>query len=182
MFTDALLNFVPPGAPLSLVGAAGVAIPSGIIDLFGVGAGQAVPAVIGNVTLAGQPGAMGTGSLRPELYVAITTGLVTGNAATLNGALQGAPDTGAAGGYQPGTWQTLVEQGPITAAQGPAGTVIMRFPWVPPFPANLRPRFLRLLFQIAAGTNFTAGAVIATVTPDRYDPFNKYAANNYVVA
>ena len=83
MFTDALLNFIPPGAPLSLVGAAGVAIRSGVIDLFGVGVGQPVPAVIGNVTLAGQAGAMGVGRQRLELFVAITTGLVTGTAATL---------------------------------------------------------------------------------------------------
>ena len=182
MFTDALLNFIPPGAPLSLVGAAGVAIRSGVIDLFGVGVGQPVPAVIGNVTLAGQAGAMGVGRQRLELFVAITTGLVTGTAATLNVALQGAPDTGAGGGYNPGTWQTFEETGPMTAAQCPIGTIIMRLPWVPPFPANQRPRFLSLLFQVPAATDFTAGAAIATVTPDRYDPFNKYAANNYVVA
>jgi hypothetical protein len=124
---------------------------------------------------------MAAGELRPELYVAITTALATATSATLNGALQAAPDTGVGGGYQPGTWQTIVESGPLTAAQCPAGTVIMRFPWLPPFPANLRPRFLRLLFQVPSGTDFTAGAVIATVTPGRYDPFNKYAANNYTV-
>ena len=70
----------------------------------------------------------------------------------------------------------------IAVANLVAGTAIARFPWVPPFPANLRPRFLRLLFQIPAGTNFSAGTIgWATVTTVRDDQFNKYAVGNFVV-
>lgn len=182
MQTDALLNFVPPGIPLSLVGAAGVNIPSQILDLFGVGVGQPVPSIIGQAVVAGSPDAMGTGMLRPELVVSIGTTLVTATAATLNTALQAAIDTGAGGGYQPGTWNTLIETGPIAVASLIAGTVIARFPWVPPFPENLRPRFLRLLFQVPAATDFTAGTIgWATVTFVRDDLFNKQAVGNFVV-
>jgi hypothetical protein len=191
MLTDAILNtLVPPGAPLSLVGAAGESFPSGLIDLLGLGAGvpprSAVAGVtggliIGNVATFGQPGGMAVGK-RPELNVTIGTSLATSDSCTLNAALQAAPDSGAGGGYQPGAWQTIAETGPLTAAQCPAGTVIMRFPWLPPFPANLRPRFLRILFQTASGLLFTAGTIAsAVVTTTRDDQFNRNAANNYVV-
>lgn len=183
-FTDALLNFVAPGSPLSIVGADGVDIPSpNIIDLMGNGVGTAPTNILGNVTLAGSAGAMGVGRQRLELLVMVGTAFTTGNAATMKPALQLAADSGVGGSYQPGTWRTIAETGALTAAQCTAGTVIMRLPWLPPFPENLRPRFVRILFQITASTHFTAGTIaVATCTPDRYDPFNKYAANNYAVA
>ena len=63
-----------------------------------------------------------------------------------------------------------------------ANQVIARLPWLPPFPPNLRPRFLRLLGRIPAATDFTAGTIAsALVTFVRDDQFNKYAANNYKV-
>jgi hypothetical protein len=182
MRTDALLNFIAPGAPLSMVAGAGVNIASGVLDLAGVGVGVAPPNIIGQATYFGAPDAMGVGMLRPELVVAVGTALTTSTGATLNAALQGAADTGASGGYQPGTWYTSEETGPLTTAELTAGTFIMRFPWVPPSLVTLRPRFLRLLFQIPAGDSFTAGTIgWATVTTVRDDQFNKYAAGNYAV-
>jgi len=183
MRTDALLNFVPPGVPLSMVAAAGVNIPStNTIDLLGVGVGLPPPNIIGQTTNFGSPDAMGTGLMRPELVVTVGTTFTTANGATLNIALQAAADQGSAGGYQPSTWDTLIETGAIAVANLVAGTPLARFPWVPPFPANLRPRFLRLLFQIPSGENFTAGTIgWATVTPMRDDQFNKYAVSNYIV-
>lgn len=182
MRTDALLNFVPPGQPLSMVGGAGISIPSNVLDLLGVGVGQAPPNIIGQTTTFGAPDAMGTGMLRPELVVAVGTTFTTATAATLNIALQAAADQGLAGGYQPSTWNTLIETGAIAVANLVAGTPLARFPWVPPFPANLRPRFLRLLFQIPTGEDFTAGTIgWATVTTVRDDQFNRYAVGNYVV-
>lgn len=181
MFSDALLSFVPLGAPLSIVAGAGVAVPSSTIDLLGVGVGVAPTSIIGNATLFGTD--MGIGGLRPELDVAIGAAAVTANAATLNLALQAAPDTGAAGNYQPGTWQTLVETGALTAAQLTANQIIARFPWLPVFPQTLRPRFLRLLGQIPAGTNFTGGTIaFALVVTVRDDLANKQAAANFTVA
>lgn len=184
MFLDAQLSFVPVGSPLSIVAGAGIDVPStNVIDLLGLGAGNPpTNVIIGNVTNFGAPDAMGVGGLRPELLVNVGDAFVTGTSATLNVALQGAPDAGTPT-WQPGTWQTIAETGELTAAQLTAEQTIMRMPWLPPFPANLRPRFLRLLFQVPAATLFTAGTIAnAVVVPCRDDQFQKYAAKNYSVA
>lgn len=183
-FWDALDTFVSPFAPLSLVGAVGVGIPSNVIDLLGLGVGVApTNDIIGNATVFGQPAGMGLGR-RAELFCAIGTALATANAGTLNTQFQAAADPGAAGNYTPAAaaWQTVLETGYLTAAQLAAGAIFARFPWVPPFPANLKPRFLRLMFQPLAATNFSAGTVaFATSVLDRNDSFNKYAVANYKV-
>lgn len=180
MITDSLVAFVPQGAPLSLVGLDGVAIPSSVtIDLLGTGVGTAPKNIIGNASLFGTD--MGVNGNAPELNVTLGDALVTGNAATLNVALQGAPDT--AGTHLPGTWQTIAETGPITAPQGTAGQIVARFPFLPSFPANLQPRYLRLLFSPPAATHFTAGTVAsALVTMVRDDQANKFATKNFSVA
>jgi hypothetical protein len=182
MLNDSKLNFVPIGSPLSLVGGAGVAIPSSlVIDILGSGVGTAPANIIGNVTLFGED--TGIGAVRPLIQVNIGTGLVTGNSATLNIAFQGAVDTGVGGGYLPGTYQTFEETGPLTAAQLTAGTVAARLDWAAAFPQFTRVRYLRLLFSPASATNFTAGTISsAIVTMDRDDQANRNAANNYVVA
>lgn len=181
MRSDAQLAFVPIGGNFSLVGGAGISIPlPGIIDLLGQGAGTPPANIIGNVTLFGTD--VGIGGKRPELNVVIGTAFTTGTSATLNLALQGAPDLGTPT-FQPGTWQTLEETGALTAAQLTANQVIMRLPFPPAFPANLRPRYLRLYAQIPAAADFTAGTIAsALVTLVRDDQGNKYAANNYVVS
>ena len=98
-------------------------------------------------------------------------------------AFQGAPDTGSSGSYQPGTWTTLVETGPIAAASLTANALIARFDFPPAFPANLSPRYLRLYFQIVTATNFTAGTIgSAIVTMVRDDYAAKYATKNFFVA
>lgn len=179
MITDALLNFVSPNGPdLSLVAGLGISIPSpGIIDLLGGGVGTPITGYTGTATLPGQADAHGVGKERPELVVAIGTAVTTVTAATLNVQLQGAPDDGT---NNPGTWQTLGESGALTAAQLTANQVIARLPWLPPFPQNLRPRFLRLNFSIPAATAFTAGTInYATVTTVRDDPFQMQAAKAY---
>lgn len=190
MITDALCNFVPIGGNLSLVGGAGVGIRSGVYDFLGLGAGVAPSSlIIGNATLFGQADGMGVGNQRPELNVSIGTALVSAAAARLNVALQAAPDAGTPT-YQPGTWQTIAESGPITVAQGAANTVIFRCPWVPPFPRTLRPRFLSLLFTPVATdaapatpVAFSAGTIAsAIVVMSRDDYFANNATKNYSVA
>ena len=90
------------------------------------------------------------------------------------------PTKGAGGNYQPGPWQTIAETGPMPAAQLPAGTKIARLPWLPAFPEGVRPRYVRLLFQVQGGGNFTGGSVAyAAVALGRDDQANKFAANNY---
>lgn len=182
MFIDAQLSFVPIGAPLSLVGGAGVNIPSSnIVDLLGQGTGTPPANIIGTVTTFGED--PGIGDSRPVIEVAIGTAMASGNSATLNVALQGAPDQGVAGGYQPGTWQTYAETGAMTVAQLTANQKIkLDLAAVFPEGTNL-PRFLRLLFQVASATNFTVGtAAYAIVTFVRDDLTNKFAAKNYAVA
>lgn len=181
MRTDALNNLIQPGAPMSLVAGAGTNIASTPLDLLGQGVGQAPANIIGTVANSQFGTDFGIGSDRPMLDIVIGTALATANGCTLNLALQAAPDTGTTGGYQPGTWQTLVETGPITAAQGVANTRIARFDWPPAFPeTSPPPRYIRLLAQVPSGENFTAGTLaFAVVTLARDDQANKYAARNY---
>ncbi len=187
MRTDGQVAFVPFGTALSLVGSAGVAIASGVIDLLGLGVGQS-PALNGTIigtTYNQQFGTdFGIGLNPVQLDVVIGTGLVTGTAATLTLAFQGAPDTGLTGSWQPGTYVTYLETGAITAAQGTAGTRIMRMDWPPSFPeTSPPPRYVRLLAQVPAATLFTAGTLLfALGTLARDDMAMKYAARNYSVA
>lgn len=178
MRTDALVSFVPLGSPLSLVAGDGVAIASQTIDLYGTGVGTAVTNIIGTRTVFGTD--FGIGDDRTLLDVVIGTALTTSNSATLNVAFQGAIDNGS---NQPGTWQTYVETGPLTAAQGAANTRIARFDWAACFPEGTLPRFARLLFSPAASTHFTAGTcAYALVTPARDDYSVAQAAKNFTVA
>lgn len=187
MRTDALLSFVPLGGNLSLVAAAGVDVPStNVIDLLGLGVGVAAPdangnPIIGTPTTFGSPDAGGVGGIRPELNITVGTALVADTGTPLlNVQLQAAADDGTG---NPDTYQTLVESGDLTVAQCAANTVIFRCPWLPPFPENLRPRFLRLNFAFPAGTNVSAGTIAsALVVPCRDDWFNRQAAKNYTVA
>jgi len=185
MRNDALLAFVAIGGNLSLVAAAGVDVAStNVIDFLGLGVGVVAPntttgnPIIGNTTNFGQADGMGVGSIRPELNVTIGTALVADTGTpTLNVQLQAAEDDGTG---NPDTWQTIGESGEISVAQGTANTVVARLPYLPPFPENLRPRFLRLNFAIPAGTNFSAGTIAsAIVTSVRDDWFGRQAAKNY---
>ena len=176
MILDSQLSFVPLGSPLTVAGVA-VASPN-VIDLLGQGVGTAPVSIFGTPTVFGAPDAMGVGGPRPELNITVGTAFSGGT--NLNVALQAAADAGTPT-YQPSTWNTLAESGTILTANLTANTVIFRIPWLPPFPANLRPRYLRLLFT-PSGT-FTLGNISsAVVVPVRDDQFNKYAAHNYTVA
>ena len=182
MILDSQLAFVPVAGNLSLVAGAGVNIPSSnTIDLLGQGVGTAPSNIIGNAANFGAD--VGIGGITPQIEAVIGVACATGNAATLNVALQAAADSGFAGNYQPGTWTTIIETGPIAAAKLTAGQIVARFDFLPAFPANLSPRYLRLLFQVASATNFTAGTISsAIVTMVRDDQANKFSAKNFTVA
>ena len=186
MITDALVSFIPIGGNLSMVGAAGIAIPStNTLDLLGAGVGVAPPNIIGNASTFGTD--EGVGGKRPELNINVGTAFTGAAGTTLKVALQGAADQGAAGGYQPSTWTDIVSQDNIALANLISGAVIFRSPFLPTMPANLRPRYLRLLFTpflngAPAGASFTAGSISsALVTMVRDDQANKFAARNYTV-
>ena|SRR6185312_1863851 len=181
MITDAQLAFVPIGAPLSCVGATGASFASNTIDFLGQGVGTAPAGIIGNATVFGTD--PGIGGIRPQLNVTVGTAFVTGDSSTLNCEVQYAPDSGVSGDYQPGTWQTVAETGPLTAAQLTAGQIIARYDFPPAFPANARPRYMRLLFTTPSGEQFTAGTIgSALVVLVRDDQANKFAPGNFVVA
>ncbi len=180
MITDALLSFVPIGAPLSLAVVVSDVPSTNIIDLAGTGAGTAPGNgnIIGNATTFGMD--VGVGGIRPEINVVVGTAFVSGGGGTVNVKLQAAPDTAVT--YQPGAYTTIAETGALTVANLTAGQVIARFPFLPAFPANLNPRYLRLLFSVATAT-ITAGTIAAAlVTMVRDDQANKYASANYRVA
>lgn len=181
MLLDASLAFVPVVAPLSLVLGAGVSQASGVLDILGAGVGIAPPGYIGTRTLFGMD--LGIDKEKVQIICAVGTAFATSNSATLNVQFQAAPDTGAAGNYQPGTWNTLVETGTIAAANLTAGAIIARFDFPPAFPAKTLPRFLRFNFSIPSGTNFTAGSIaFAYPTYARDDWSAGYAAKNFSVA
>lgn len=191
MILDSLVTFVPIQTPLSLVGASGATFASLVFDLLGSGVGQPPGNIIGNATVFGTD--EGVGGKRPELNVTIGTGLTGTVGTTLKVALQAAVDIGSPT-YQPGTWTDIVSQDLIALANitggAVAGSVIFRSPFLPTMPANLRPRYLRLLFSPQYGTpvetpngDFTAGTISsAVVTMVRDDQANKFQPSNYVVA
>lgn len=185
MLTDALLNFAPIGSNQSMVGGAGVSIviaPGGVaLDLLGAGVGVAPASIIGTASVFGTD--FGVGVRKALLACAVGTAFATGNAATWNLALQFAQDTGAVGGYQPGTFHTVIETGAQPVSYATAGALIGRFDWPPQLPANFQPRFARLLMQFPAATNLSAGTIAyALVTMDRDDQANQFAAKNFAVA
>ncbi len=181
MFLDALLAFVPVGSPLSLVLGAGVSAASNVLDMTGAGVGVAPPNIIGTRTQFGVD--PGIDDQKTQLQCTVGTAFATSNSATLNVQFQGAVDTGAAGNYQPGTWNTLVETGTIVAANLTAGAVIARFDWPPAFPAKTLSRFFRLNFVVPSATNFTAGTIaFAYPVIARDDWALAFAARNYNVA
>lgn len=178
MRIDSQLSFVPPGAPLSIVAAVGVNVPSNVIDLAGFGVGAPITNIIGNATVFGTD--FGIGERKVQLEAVVGTAFTTSDSCTLNVALQLAIDNGS---NQPGTWITSVETGAIAVAQLTAQAIIARFDWPPEFPVGTQPRFARLLFQVPASEQFTAGTIaFAIVTPTRDDYAAKYAAKNYTLA
>lgn len=185
MLIDALLSFVPLGAPLSLVGAANQTFRSGVIDLLGNGVGQAPTSIIGNATVFGED--PGVGGLRPELMISVGTAFTGAAGQLLKIALQAAADQGAGGAYQPGTWTDVVSQDDIALANLTANAIPFRSPWIPSMPPGLRPRYLSLLFSPMTATalpsgSFTAGTIAsALVTTVRDDYGVKYQARNFAV-
>ena|SRR5271154_2877307 len=188
MRSDAQLAFIAIGGPgFSLVGGAGVALPTNPLDLLGYGAGVAPNSIIGTQTAVFGTD-FGVGRYVPHIAIFLSpTPTILGVGSQLNIQLQVAPDAGTPT-YQPGTWQTITETGYLTtaqlvAAQTGAKQQPIRIDFVPNFPANENPRFMRLVFQPLTATSFTAGSVAsAIITPVRDDYSVKFAQRNYSVA
>ncbi len=177
MINDALFAFVPYNAPLSLVGSAGVDFATDPYDILGAGVGTTVTNIWGNSTLPGQADGLSVGMPQPYIAVIVGTAFTTGSSATMTIQFQGAPDDGSGGA---GTYLTYAQTGDITAAQATAGAELCRLPFVPPFPLNHRPRFLRLNFAIPSGVDWTAGTIAsAYVVGTRDDQYMLQQPRNY---
>ena len=74
-----------------------------------------------------------------------------------------------------------METGYLAVGSLTLGAVLGRFDWPPAVPPSFKPRFLRLLFQPLAATNFTAGAVLAINTQGRDDTANLFVPHNFSV-
>ena len=122
---------------------------------------------------------LGDGIWIPQVLIQITTTLTTGTGATLNIALQSAPDNGS---NAPGTYTTAVETGPLAVGVLTAGSQIW-LPFAPRGQGAALPRFYRLYYQMVAATSFTAGAASAGVfmNRDSSSTGGKYP-QNFVVA
>jgi hypothetical protein len=176
MLQDIKLAFVPVGSPLAITNAS-VRSPQ-IYDIVGAGPGTPPANIIGNAATFGSD--LGV-AMRMYINILVGAGFTTADAATLNVAFQGAQDTGLAGGFQPGAWQTFDETGVMTAAQLLPGTQV-RLNWPTAFPASFQPRFISLLFQVPAGLAFTGGTISSALVSDgRDDNAQKYAARNFSV-
>ena len=152
-----------------------------MIDLLGQGVGQAPANIIGNAALFGED--PNTGIWKLDLQVNVGTAFTTATSATANIAIQVAPDTGAGGGYLPGTWVTAEETGPHVVGTMTANQVL-RLPMPPAPPEVPRPRYMRLLLQVAPASTgiFTAGTISAAFfVAARDDLQNRQATSNYVV-
>jgi hypothetical protein len=190
MLDSALPSFIPPNGPaVSAVGAAGASIIfPGVIDIMGVGVGMAPPNIIGNPASGFFGTDMGLGIWKLDIQINIGVAFVTATSATGNFSIQGAPDTGAAGGYLPGTWEDFAETGPKAASELVAATVtgagVFRMAMPPAPPATLTPRFYRMIMKVPTATDFTAGTITAAFMVQGRDDLQSAmrSASNYVVA
>jgi hypothetical protein len=138
--------------------ASAVSVPSeNVIDLAGVGVGQAPPNYFGVQDLVfGEDIGIGDGASPPVLTVIVGTTFTTANAGTLTVALQYSIDSGAPG-YTPSAWVTALQTGAIAVANLTAGQQIAEMTMPPRAPGQGMPRFIRLLYIVANA--FTAGTI-----------------------
>lgn len=179
MFVDNSLAFSSNWqTPQSLIVSTSTA-STNTIDVTGAGSGNAPSVVWGTSSTFGADMGIGGGESRPHVRVQVTTTFATSNAATLNVALQSAPDNGS---NAPGTWTTCDETGAIAASALTAGTAI-NLDFGPRAPGAALPRFYRLLYQLPGSTAFTAGAVVAGVVlnNDFSTTMGQYPSNFSVV-
>ena len=154
MILDKSLEFDPNGTAITASAAS-----TNVIDLHGA---NLVPSPSSTVKPGRDLGGGQAGGPIPRVWVVVNT-TFTQNGATLNVALQGAPDNGSGG---VGSYVTFAESGAIVLASLVAGNVIFDVP-VPrvipqPNTPALLPRWLRLNYTVASGP-FTGGALQAYI-------------------
>ena len=144
------------------------AVSTGVIDLAGVGVGNAPPNIIGTATIFGEDiGGGGPGVSAPQLLVKVGTAFTAGGAATLQVQLQCSVDTAVT--YQPAAWDTIAQTDTYAVALLTAGQVLAPFTIPTRYPGQGFPRYYRLNYVIATGPMLTGTigfAGIATGTDD----------------
>lgn len=176
-FLDALTSLA--GAQVVSSTAAGTAV----FDVTGVGSGTVPPMITGinastgaAVPIGFDIGA-GDGFAIPEVFWNVPTAFTSAASATLQIALQAAPDNGSGSA---GTYVTIIETEALTPAQLAVNTQ-GQFQ-VPPVGANwtaeAMPRFYRLNFVVATST-FSAGAITASLVlnPSQAAKTGRYPSN-----
>ncbi len=177
MFQDALCQLANVQAVTTT--AAGTVV----FDVAGVGSGTVPPMITGvngttgsAVPIGFDIGA-GDGFAIPEVTWEIPTAFVSAGGATLQVALQAAPDDGTG---TAGTYQTIVQTSTFTAGQLAANT-IGQFQ-VPPVAPNwigvAMPRFYRLNFVVGT-SSFSAGKITAylNLNPSQATKIQNYPGN-----
>lgn len=181
MLVDALASFIPPGSTLSLVGGSGTGFRSNVLDLLGLGAGQAPQNYIGNRTIFGMD--PGIGWPRAQAAILVSTALATATGATVNFKYQGAVEDATT--HQPGAWQTIVESGDLAVTALDSVTLdnpVWQFDFEPTHPLLFMPRFLSVLAQVSAAASFTAGAIQIPVSLGLDQLKNFGTPKNFTVA
>lgn len=167
------------------MGLAGVTVQIGAVyDFAGVGVGVAPPNIIGSNRYAGFYGVdPGAGQFKPEIEITFSVAPAA-SAGTYQYALQYAPDTGAAGGYLPGTWENASETN-NSAVTEYGLTNAVRLDLTPAPPNTPQPRYARLVMIPSSGNNMTAGTVnFAGIVLARAADIlaNRFTPSNYVAA
>lgn len=143
----------------------GTTASTNVIDLQGLGAGNAVTNAFGTASVFGEDIGIGDGDSPPVLTVIVGTAFTTAASGTLQVQLQTAPDdgTGAAG-----TYTTALETDTLAPAVLTAGAYIAEMTIPPKAPGAAMPRFIRLNYVIAS--TFSAGTIaFAGITTGRND-------------
>src|SRR5438105_631674 len=167
MILDALLEFDPTGTSVAI--AAGTQASTNVIDLHGTGL---IP-VLANLQGARDIGIGDDPALK--LLVQVTAAFVSAGGATLQVALQGAPDNGSA---VAGTFVTLWTSPAYTIAQLVAGARLYDMDMPRPPDGVVIPRFLRMAWIIGTST-MSAGTVQSYIVLDRPDQY--YSSTNNAV-
>jgi hypothetical protein len=140
-----------------------------VIDLAGLGVGQAVTNKFGTASVFGEDIGIGDGVSPPVLAAIVGTAFTAAGAATLQVQLEAAIDDGTG---NPSTWEVLAETDGLAKALLTAGQKIAEFTVPPRYPGQGFPRFYRLNYVVATGP-MTAGTIkFAGVVTGRDDvPF-----------
>lgn len=170
MILDALLRFTAAGGDnLASPGTVGTSVSTNAID-WHIAAPPGVP-----VLAAGQGARdMGIGD-DPALKMLVMVGTAfTGAGATLQIALQGAPDNGSGA---PGTYVTWWTSPVYALGTLTAGARLYDMDYPRPPAGVVVPRFVQLLYTIG-GATVTAGTINAYIVLDRYDQMYNATQNN----